>query len=246
MFMQFLRRTGSPLGKKTITTLGKQEFPNVQGGKFFPWTHSARMRNLKGAIWMPHRSSSVVPRMGFEGNILRLLEYEIKYEMGSNPPTEIATDGIPFTVEDKPGEIWIVLRRKYGEEDIKVEVTLIDTESPDQGDDDGENIPCQISLAVTISKGEGTPSMVIGCSAYPDEIAVDGVAIKEWRPPNQVPYEGPNFRDLEENLQEAFNEYLEVRGIDGNLSNFLHQYMLSKNQKEYLQWLQIVKSFMEK
>lgn len=51
------------------------------------------------------------------------------------------------------------------------------------------------------------------------------------------------FRDLDENLQKALHKYLEVRGIKSSLFDFLHEYMLQKDEREYLAWLQNIKKF---
>ena len=52
--------------------------------------------------------------------------------------------------------------------------------------------------------------------------------------------------DLDENLQKAFNKYLELRGITAITTNFLHEYMINKDSREYLHWLQSLKEFVEK
>lgn len=52
--------------------------------------------------------------------------------------------------------------------------------------------------------------------------------------------------DLDENLQNAFHKYLEVRGIKPSTVNFLQGYMANKDSKEYLQWLNNLKKFVEK
>lgn len=52
-------------------------------------------------------------------------------------------------------------------------------------------------------------------------------------------------RDLDENLQKAFHKYLEIRGIKPSTTNFLHEYMINKDSKEYLMWLKNVKAFIK-
>ncbi|KAK8662478.1 hypothetical protein V6N13_092051 [Hibiscus sabdariffa] len=62
---------------------------------------------------------------------------------------------------------------------------------------------------------------------------------------DELAYEGPDFHDLDDNLKEAFNKYLEVRGIEPSATNFLHEYMINKNNREYLNWLKNLKKFVE-
>lgn len=51
--------------------------------------------------------------------------------------------------------------------------------------------------------------------------------------------------DLDENLQKAFHKYLEIRGIKPSTTNFLHEYMINKDSREYLVWLKKLKEFVE-
>lgn len=259
--MYSLARTGSRVGRKVITVFTNLDAHHSNGRAF----HSTKLYNRStttmmgwGSIWTPlplqlqspygcGLSIATVSSSSFEGNLVRLLQSEIKYEIDSNPPAQIPHDNIPFIVKDKPGEQWIVLHRKYGKENIKVEATMLDLGSSDSHEDLGEDdIPCKICLAVTISKDEAPKSMMIGCSGYPDEITVDRVVIMEAESSYELTYEGPGFERMNENLQKAFQEFLQERGIDDDLSNFLYEYMINKCKKEYLNWLQSLQSFVEK
>lgn len=51
--------------------------------------------------------------------------------------------------------------------------------------------------------------------------------------------------DLDENLQRAFHKYLELRGITPMTTNFLHEYMINKDSREYLFWLNKLKDFVK-
>jgi len=52
------------------------------------------------------------------------------------------------------------------------------------------------------------------------------------------------YSELDEQMQKAFVDYLEERGIDAELGDYLLQAADSKEQKEYLQWLKGVKGFL--
>eukprot|EP01018_Ginkgo_biloba_P038164 Gb_41394 [translate_table: standard] len=208
----------------------------------------------KGNLWISRGfASSIAPKSKAEENLLRVLDYEIKCAVESDPPTEdeVPEGSIPFTVEDIPGEQSVILRRKYGNEDIKVEVLAMDIGALGQrGDDDEEEIEkggqANVNLTVTVSKGEG-PSLEFICTAYPDKVIVDVMAIKEKeQSADHMAYEGPSFQDLDENLQKGFHKFLEVRGIKGSLSSFLAEYMINKDSREYIRWLKNVKAFVEK
>ncbi|KAI3969654.1 hypothetical protein MKX01_020215, partial [Papaver californicum] len=80
----------------------------------------------------------------------------------------------------------------------------------------------------------------------PNDIDIYGISLT--RPefsPNRIPYKGPEFLDLDGNLRKSFERYLEVRGINGSLANYLHEYMMKKEGKEYKVWLKGMKEFVE-
>lgn len=53
-------------------------------------------------------------------------------------------------------------------------------------------------------------------------------------------------RDLDRKLQNALCKLLEERGINDELSGFLHEYMLNKDRTEFVRWLEKLKSSIEK
>ncbi|KAK7845530.1 uncharacterized protein CFP56_009257 [Quercus suber] len=86
-----------------------------------------------------------------------------------------------------------------------------------------------------------------GITALPDEICIDSLSIKlPDASEDQLAYEGPDFNDLDENLQKAFHKYLEIRGIKPSTTNTLREYMDIKESNEYLLWLKNIKKFIEK
>ncbi|MCD9638323.1 hypothetical protein HAX54_022212 [Datura stramonium] len=164
---------------------------------------------------------------------------------------EEAPEGFPFKIEDHPGQHTITLTREYQGESIDVEVHMPDllTGDEDENDNDAEDHEranqSQIPLVVKVSKKNG-PALEFGLTAFADEIAIDSLLIKD---PNaaedQIAYEGPDFSDLDENLQKAFHKYLEIRGIKPSTTNFLHEYMINKDSREYVMWLKNLKKFIE-
>ena len=51
-------------------------------------------------------------------------------------------------------------------------------------------------------------------------------------------YAGPTVGDLDPELQQMIEQYLEERGIDEELAGFLPEYADFKEQKEYVKWLE--------
>lgn len=53
-------------------------------------------------------------------------------------------------------------------------------------------------------------------------------------------------RELDEELQSAVREFLEQRGVNDDLAEFLHGYMANKDKTEFLRWLSNVESYVKK
>ncbi|GMY14480.1 Mitochondrial glycoprotein [Fagus crenata] len=185
-------------------------------------------------------------------SLIQVLESEIQCaEEEDHELTEEFPEGFPFEIEDNPGQRTILLKRKYQDEIIKVEVDMPQTEvgeDEDAGDggDEEDNVNSSIPLVVSITKGSGL-CLEFSVTALPDEICIDSLSIKlPEGSEDQLAYEGPDFNDLDENLQKAFHKYLEIRGIKPITTNVLHEYMGTKDNKEYLLWLKNIKNFIEK
>jgi complement component 1 Q subcomponent-binding protein len=157
----------------------------------------------------------------------------------------------PFEIEDNPGLQTLTLKRTYQGEEIEVEVHMPDLVTGENGDDhdgdDGSEKASQscLPLVVSVSK-KGAPSLEFSCISYPDQIEIESLAVKHPESSeDEIAYKGPNFLDLDEDLQKAFNRYLKMRGIKPSTINFLHEYMINKNSKEELIWMKKLKKFIE-
>ncbi|KAI7989799.1 Uncharacterized protein LOK49_LG13G02728 [Camellia lanceoleosa] len=194
-------------------------------------------------------STGTLQKSPFDSNIIRILRNEIQYQSEYAPPCLPAMEFHAFTVEDRPGEQWITLRGKFGEnETIKIEATMFDGSVivPKSGDDStAENVCLHISLLVDISKGEECDLEFV-CSAWPDSIEIQKVYIFRRDGSLPRPYMGPNFRDLDKKLQNALFDFLKARGVNDDLCVFLHEFMMNKDRSELIQWLTNAKSFVEK
>ncbi|KAL5977574.1 hypothetical protein ACLOJK_041472 [Asimina triloba] len=189
------------------------------------------------------RFASSGKRAGADENLKRVLDSEIKCAEESDDLDQVLPDVSPFEVVDNPGEQTIILKREFMGESISIEVHMPDLtgdededeDDAERGDDDKESShQPHISLIVTVAKGDG-PSLEFCCTAYPDEITIESMLIKGQKvPDDQVPYEGPQFSDLDDNLQKAFYHYLEARGIKSSLTNSMQEYMVNKDNREYL------------
>ncbi|XP_010534674.1 PREDICTED: uncharacterized protein At2g39795, mitochondrial-like [Tarenaya hassleriana] len=169
---------------------------------------------------------------------------------------EDTPEGFPFEMEDNPGHQTVTLTREYNGEQIEV---VVNTPCPftgkngeDDMEDDDDETPSQrwsessILLVVTVTKKSGL-SLEFSCTALPDEIAIDALSVTHPENSSEEPmaYDGPDFQDLDENLRKSFHKFLEIRGIKASTTNFLHEYMMRKDSREYLLWLKNLKKFIE-
>ncbi|KAL6207345.1 hypothetical protein ACLB2K_018303 [Fragaria x ananassa] len=217
---------------------------------------------------MPY-TSEALPTSPLSSSILRILRTEIEYQSDSAPPHQPPTKFNSFAVEDRPGQQWITTRGKFGDsEDIKIEVTMFDGDVaciadnylfrldgrkngyesvPKTGDDSsGEDLRLHISVLVDISKGDGSNDLEFLCSAWPDCMEIPKVYVLRRGGMPAKPYLGPDFRDVNEEIQKKLCGYLEARGVNDELSLFLHQYMMNKDRIELIRWLGNLKLAVEK
>ncbi|CAN7070054.1 unnamed protein product [Brassica rapa subsp. trilocularis] len=215
------------------------------------------------AIPLPrfHSTESAVTKTSADENLVSVLESEIDCAVKEEAPDhnlmEDVPEGFPFKIIDTPGERTVLLQRKFEDETIQVEVDSSapydddeegEEEQAEQNDDEDEehSVKIRIPMVVSVSKGDGV-CLEFGVSAYPDEIVIDSLSIKHPQgSDSELAYEGPDFDDLDENLQKAFHRFLEIRGIKPSFTDFLADYVANKDSREYLQWLKDVKSFVEK
>ncbi|XVE89168.1 hypothetical protein DITRI_Ditri19aG0128900 [Diplodiscus trichospermus] len=187
-------------------------------------------------------------KSAFQGNILRLLRNEIQYEQERGPPKQPITRFNSFTIDDRPGEQWTRLKRKFGEkEDITIEATMFDGSIPVSNSGKvGDDVQLHITFIVNISKGGDSNILEIMCSAWPDAIEIKKLFVRGDDRTLDLPYFGPEFKELDDELQDSLYEFLEERSINDELATFLHEYMKNKDKTEFVKWLETVKSYIEK
>lgn len=196
-----------------------------------------------------------------DSDLLRVIDAEIKcaQECDDHDRVEEIPEGFPFEILDEKGKMAITLKRSYHGEKIEVFVSmpsLVTGEEPEHdrraglNDEEGRNEKAsQSSIPLIINtRKNGGHGLEFSCTAYPDELVIDSMSFKEAKESDEemLAYQGPDFSDLDENLQKSFHKYLELRGISALTTNFLHEYMINKDSREYLLWLRDLKKLIEK
>ncbi|KAF9688898.1 hypothetical protein SADUNF_Sadunf01G0035700 [Salix dunnii] len=217
-------------------------YNNKMGEEINPFLLSQTKNSIRRYYMSEMRKSA------FKDNILRLIRNEIQYELDRSPPKQSPTKYESFTIDDLPGEQWIRLKRKFREnEEIKVEATMFDGAVPiPKSGVPGikEDMLLHITLIINISKGDGDVLEIL-CSAWPDSIEITKLFIRRRNKTSLKAYDGPEFKELDDELQDTLYDFLEIRGINDEMAIFLHEYIRNKGKTEFIRWMSNVKSFIE-
>ncbi|CAN6178245.1 unnamed protein product [Urochloa humidicola] len=206
-----------------------------------------------GRRFLASQSPASSSKADADQNLRRVIESEIECVVQSEESLADKhidlPDDFPFEVIDNPGDQSITLKREFAGETIKAAVyTNFDTEEDLDDDDDGsdndeESFKPAIQLVVTAEKSEG-PILEFECNFNDDEMTIESMRLLNRDDLDaEYVYEGPPFSDLDESLQKALHRYLETRGIKHSLHDWLYEYMMRKDEKEYVVWLKNMKEF---
>ncbi|KAJ6824513.1 uncharacterized protein M6B38_379570 [Iris pallida] len=185
----------------------------------------------------------------------KVLDTEIKCQEQEGVQDQVTEmpEGFPFEIVDTPGDQTIILKRDFAGENIQITVLMNDDDEMEEdgdGSEDNDNndtsIQPTLSLVVNIDKGVGH-TVEFCCNLNSDELSIESMATKKngENDNEEAAYNGPEFADLDESLQKALHKYLKERGIEGSLFDLLHEYMMNKDEREYLMWLKNMKGFIE-
>ncbi|KAI3912512.1 hypothetical protein MKW98_020974 [Papaver atlanticum] len=142
----------------------------------------------------------------------------------------------PFKIEDNAGnDRTITLTRDYQGEEIKAIVHWPSYK------DSGSNVELDISVS---NKSGLTLKCNVEEDDSPEGYTIRYLAVKNPNASDDyTAYRKADLSHLDENLQKALRTYLEVRGIESSINNFLHRYMLNRKHKKYTRWLKKLKIF---
>mmetsp|Transcript_51233 Transcript_51233/g.155124 ORF Transcript_51233/g.155124 Transcript_51233/m.155124 type:complete len:244 (+) Transcript_51233:83-814(+) len=156
----------------------------------------------------------------------------------------------PFKLVDVPGDVNMALEREVGDKTVRIEWQLTSPFDPEAEEEGGEEVSSEpTELSVTV-EGKGGAGMTFFCSTQTgeDHRYVIGM-LKTFASPeekdNVSSYNGPEFEDLDDKLQEAFDEYLAELGMGSDICDFVDAMALDKEQREYVRWLANSKKFLE-
>ena len=125
----------------------------------------------------------------------------------------------------------------------KIAASEDDDDEYDDEDDEFEEEP-EPAIDFNVHIGKGKKTLTFECTTDGNIYSINTVNISnEDDSADKVEYEGPNFEDLEENLQEGFFDYLHERGINYDFARYLFTVAIDKEQREYMTWLKDLETF---
>lgn len=170
------------------------------------------------------------------------LDDELDEEVGMTPQSNGArSKGTINQGAAKDGNIMIAPEDKIAPADRQ---ELADEEGP-ESDRPGPAYPVHVNVTI---KKPNRGAVQLECVAADGYIDIENVyrfnqpdladvrtAEKEFT--RQGVYAGPPFSNLDEDLQVMFERYLQDRGVNEALAQFIPEYIDFKEQREYVQWL---------
>ncbi|GJR15336.1 mitochondrial glycoprotein [Tanacetum coccineum] len=223
------KQSSSLFNSRPITTLIQKNYP-----------HQQQQQQLRGYV-------SEMRKTAFEDRICRLIRNDVQYELDRSPLTQLVPKFKSFAIDERSGEQWIRLNKKFGDnEEIKVEVTMFQVSTPPAKESDvttANDLELYISMVIDIFKDEENGILEFVCNVWPDSVEIEKVFMRDQDGMTGKPYMGPPFDDLDDELQTSLYDFLEERGINDELAVFLHKCMQHKSRNEYIRWMGSIESF---
>ncbi|CAN7135307.1 unnamed protein product [Brassica rapa subsp. narinosa] len=258
VFASCIRRSASPLASVCGRVARSQAISAVVV------VNRSSLAHNPSSLLRPFGSRSLLystdtnDRLKSDQTLIQVIDAEIKDAFDADVQGEDETPGsgdFPFKIEDNPGHRTVTLTREYNGEQIRVEVSMPGSmdeheDGMDDNEDGDEKVnETSIPLVVTVTKKSGL-SLEFSCTAFPDAIVIDGLSVNHSdksseEEEEQLTYDGPDFQELDENMRKSFHKFLEARGIKPSVTDFMHEYMMKKDSREYLLWLKNLKNFIQ-
>lgn len=220
----------------------------------------ARMAHVKPSIVPVMRTvpaafySSASVQMSEKAPLSDLIRREVDFEV-TNTEADAEYEDIKkvilknFKIHQEVGKGEVRLTRTIGDETIEVFFHVQDVEddlSFEEEETEEAEPSVGVNFRVDITKGDKKLSVVAVGGQELDVRGIRFLPANIDRSKEEVFYGGPDFSDLEEDVQESFLDYLEERGVDGDLAFFVLAHSREKEQKEYVNWLESFESFVAK
>ncbi|KAF3790788.1 Uncharacterized protein EJ110_NYTH15940 [Nymphaea thermarum] len=179
-----------------------------------------------------------------DAELLRAVQSELRHEMSNDLFKGRPTGSLGhFVVErDSPQAKDVVLRGKYGAEDIALSALL----GPLCNYEEGCLFPGPVMMKVCVAKPGSSAVLQFDCRVSGENESNFSIQKalyhEDFNHLSSSKYRGPQYNSLDPELQKGFRRFLWVRGVDTQLSNFLLVHLHKKEQSQYVKWLQHLES----
>jgi complement component 1 Q subcomponent-binding protein len=163
-----------------------------------------------------------------------------------------------FSISDQPGENEVTLTREYGMEKVMVTFSIDDVVNA-QSEEESDAVSLPISAVITITKPAVPAVGALTFQSIMEDGAVQITNVTHSRDPalamadtaeadykRRGEYIGPVFEELDDALSAVWYDYLDARGVNAYLAEFIPAYVEWKEQKEYMRWLEMTKQFIDR
>jgi len=190
----------------------------------------------------------------FDSDIVKAFLKKTPFKLHDNP------DSMEVTLTKKKDDELIVITFEYSKDLNEAFDNMDDEEEEQEEEEEEEETVPHLPFMVQVSKqanGVDLGTVTFECVADNGQVVINNVVHAtdsktaladdvnaDWK--RSLNYPGPEFSSLETELQELFYEYLDERGINTDLAEFLPEYISVKENKSYLRWLEHINKFMEK
>ncbi|CEG39062.1 mitochondrial glyco protein [Plasmopara halstedii] len=205
-----------------------------------------------------------------KSSLASLLQREIREEKGNSleePELEDLRSKVEklFKIQETPGCMDVVLQGSVGSDSIKIKFNAQDTveldeeEDYDDEDEDHGNVEV-VDDGDDEEEADELPGVRFTADIMRDNkglqfdcVASSNLTVERLRyfkdfakeDEDETRYFGPEFIDLELDVQDNFYSYLADRNIDDALAQFITQFADLKEQREYLAFLEDAETFVK-
>lgn len=186
--------------------------------------------------------------------VAKVLEAELKSEKESyTQPEELQKflKSSPFKFVDTEGDVNLALEREVGDKVVRIEWQLSSPFVSDGENAEGEEEDDQATeVSVTVQDKKSGAGLQFFCSTQTGEdhrYVIGNVRsfASASEKENVSSYNGPDFEDLDDKVQESFDEYLAEVGMNAEVCDFIDATASDKEQREYVRWLQTTMKFFQ-
>lgn len=159
----------------------------------------------------------------------------------------------PFKFEETDGDVNMALVRMEADKTLRLHWQLSGPYDPslhEKGGGETKKMPGVTKFSVTIENTKTGAGVTFSCQTQAGDghrFVVGNIAVFTSKEEKESPsaYKGPDFEDLDVNMQQACADYLMEQGVDAALCDFIDASAFVKEQREYMRWLTNMKNFLE-